>query len=413
MPKRLHRWLLGFVISGALMACSLSGLIPGAAPGLIEEASQPTPTAILLPVETPGTPTPSADKLLAAGIDAANSGSWDAAIDLFDQVIRLEGDNAQAYLRRGNAFLELDDLSQAIADYNEAISLNPNLPTAHNNRGLAYQKAGNPARALLDFSSAIELQGNYALAFRNRAEVQIIQGSYDAAIADFEVYLGLVPDAPDREQLEARMAELRGDVQVEADASGALFADDFSNPNSGWDSNGDSKALSQYDSGGYRIVATQDNSMVWAMPGQLFTDVRIEVTAETQGGDDDNFFGLMCRVQGTTKSASFYAFLISSDGFYGIVKRVDGGELGLIEQGKMQFNSAINQGKAQNRIAAECSDERLALYVNGQKLVEVTDGDLNTGQVGVAAGTFSIPGTNIFFDDLVVYPLEPDSETDG
>jgi hypothetical protein len=114
-------------------------------------------------------------------------------------------------------------------------------------------------------------------------------------------------------------------------------------------------------------------------------------------------------VQGTTESASFYAFFVSSDGFYGIAKRENEGELALIGQSKLAFSNAINQGEGQNHIVAECSGQRLALYVNEQKLVEVTDGDLNTGQVGVTAGTYSVPGTNIFFDDLAVFPLEPGS----
>lgn len=390
------------------MACSLSSLIPNAAP-----AESVVPTASLAPTETetPQTPTPDVSELLAQGIDVANSGDWDAAIDVFDQVILLDENNVQAYLQRGSAFLQLEDLSQAIADFNEAITLDPTIAAAYNYRGLAYLRAEDPAQALLDFSKAIELQGTFALAFRNRAEAEVIQGNYQAALADYDVYLALVPDAPDREQLEARMAELRGDVPEEADAAGVLFADDFSNPDSGWFSNGNPAALAQYDSGGYRIVVAQPNSLVWAMPGKLFTDVRIEVTVEKQGGDDDNLFGLMCRVQGTTESASFYIFLASSDGYYGIGKRVDEGELVLIGQSKMQVNSAINKGNAQNRLAAECSGQRLALFVNDQKLVEVTDDELNTGQVGIAAGTFSEPGTNMFFDDLVVYPLPPDEET--
>src|SRR3990172_2021300 len=111
--SRMTWWSLWILMSGALAACSLSGFVPGV------EGAPSTPTAISLPTAVPQTPTPGGEELLAAGIDAANGGDWQRAIALFDQVIALDPNNTQAYLQRGNAFLQLDDLTQAIADYNE------------------------------------------------------------------------------------------------------------------------------------------------------------------------------------------------------------------------------------------------------------------------------------------------------
>ena len=147
----------------------------------------------------------------------------------------------------------------------------------------------------------------------------------------------------------------------------------------------------------------QSNAGLWAMPGRLFDDVRVEVLATKQGGDDDNVIGLMCRISGAGGSADFYAFMISSDGFFGIGKRIDSGDLVLIDQDQMLFSSAILQGEATNKITAVCSGSRLVLYANDTKLLEVNDDSLGRGQVGLFAASHPNPGTSIFFDDFAVY----------
>jgi hypothetical protein len=97
--------------------------------------------------------------------------------------------------------------------------------------------------------------------------------------------------------------------------------------------------------------------------------------------------------------------MISSDGFYGIGKRVEGGDLTLIGQDKLQFSSFIRQGGESNQIVAECVGNQLRLSVNGEQLVEVEDSDLSGGQIGFFAGTQEIPGTRIRFSDLAVYAV--------
>src|SRR3970282_1334795 len=124
------------------------------------------------------------------------------------------------------------------------------------------------------------------------------------------------------------------------------------------------------------------------MPGRLFSDVRIQVTARKQNGTNNNFYGVLCRVQGTNQSGSFYAFIVSSDGFYGIAKRVDQGEMKGVGQEKLLPSGRINQGEATTEITAVCGGERLALYVNGELLYETADSELTSGQVGLIAGTY-------------------------
>ena len=62
----------------------------------------------------------------------------------------------------------------------------------------------------------------------------------------------------------------------------------------------------------------------------------------------------------------------------------------------------INQGNATNAIRADCVGDNLTLYANGTILADVRDSRFTSGDVGLIAGTFDIPGAEILFDDFVV-----------
>ena len=130
-------------------------------------------------------------------------------------------------------------------------------------------------------------------------------------------------------------------------ASNVLFQDDFSDPTSGWDQINEVEGITDYSNGVYRILVNTDNTDVWANPGLSFSDTVTEVEATKVGGPDDNDLGLICRYQ---DESNFYFFIISSDGFYGIAKVLNG-EQELVGLENMEYSEAINQGNATNRSA--------------------------------------------------------------
>jgi hypothetical protein len=178
-----------------------------------------------------------------------------------------------------------------------------------------------------------------------------------------------------------------------------LFQDDFSNPSSGWmhgtDSNGN---IADYSKGGFRIFVNTNIESYITIPHLQFTDVRIEVEASKIGGPDDNDFGVVCRFQ---DEKNFYFFEISSDGYYGIGK-FKNDQLILLNNEKMQASEIIHQGNGSNHLRADCNHSELIFYVNGQKLAQINDADFKTGDVGLIAGTFKTPGTDILFDNFTV-----------
>jgi hypothetical protein len=178
-----------------------------------------------------------------------------------------------------------------------------------------------------------------------------------------------------------------------------LFSDDFSASTSGWNQVSAASGESIYLDGAYRIFVNEPNVDIWSKPGKSFQDVRVEVDAYKVGGERDNRFGVICRA---VDDDSFYIFIISSDGYYGI-GLIDGQAYQLIGMDALQPSEAIRLGSASNHIRADCVGDTLTLTVNGVQLAQVQDSRFPSGDVGLIAGTYNTPGTDIRFDDFVVY----------
>jgi hypothetical protein len=180
--------------------------------------------------------------------------------------------------------------------------------------------------------------------------------------------------------------------------SNVLFQDDFAEPTSQWDRINTPEGITDYQDGAYRIYVNLVDSDIWANPGLDFGDVRVEVDAAKAGGDDNNVFGLICRY---LSNDNFYFLVVSSDGYYGIGKVKDGVQK-LIGTESMPPTEEVNKGDATNHLRADCVGDRLTLFVNGEKLGEQTDADFSRGDVGLFAGAFETPGTDIRFDNFSV-----------
>lgn len=195
--------------------------------------------------------------------------------------------------------------------------------------------------------------------------------------------------------------DLLSDASQSSQEDGILFQDDFSDASGNWDQvRIEGEGITDYENGAYRIRVDTVDTDVWANPeGQSFTNVRIDVEATKQAGSvDNNDFGILCRY---LDEQNFYFFIISSDGYYAIGK-VKNGDQELISGENMIPHEAILLGDATNQIRAECDQEKLALYINGQKVDSQTDADFTEGNVGLIAGTFSEVYVDVFFDNFVV-----------
>ncbi len=156
--------------------------------------------------------------------------------------------------------------------------------------------------------------------------------------------------------------------------------------------------------GRYRIDyrAADTASFTWGLGGDEYENVAVEVTTEQLSAEDDNLYGVGCRmVTDEDGDVSGYVLLISGDGHYGIAD---------LSRRSLDFilewhqTDAIHQGQATNTLRAVCVDDYLALYVNGEFLGEVQDSRYaRAGQVALVAGAAEDTAVSVAFDDLAVY----------
>ena len=134
-----------------------------------------------------------AERQRKEGIAAGQAGDYDRALANFNEVIRLNQNDAHGYYGRGLAYSNKGDNDRAISDYNEAIRLSPGYAIAFNNRGNSYSKKGDEDRAVADYNEAIRLDPTNAIVFNNRGNSYLRKGNNDRAIADFNEAIRLNP----------------------------------------------------------------------------------------------------------------------------------------------------------------------------------------------------------------------------
>ena len=182
-----------------------------------------------------------------------------------------------------------------------------------------------------------------------------------------------------------------------------LYQDDFSDPNSGWDTYTSANGSTGYVDGAYVIHIIPKNWWVWdSSLNVLPNDVRIEVdAAKTEGQDDSSQFGVACRYQDEN---NFYYLGLSSDGYAAIYKQSQG-ESTILSSADKKWASVdgIYGGTDTNHIVAECIGNDLVLYSNGTQVASATDDTFTGGRIALLAGTFDTGGTTIRFDNLSVY----------
>jgi len=179
-----------------------------------------------------------------------------------------------------------------------------------------------------------------------------------------------------------------------------LFFDNFSDTSKKWDQVTSSSGSTDYYTGTYRILVDIIDAKAWAHPGgESFSDARIEVNARKNGGPDNNDFGILCRYLDADR---FYYAVISSDGYYAIMKMTSNGSMPIGETSMLETDRIL-KGAVTNHIRFDCVGSTLTLFVNGNQVDQQTDADYTTGNVGLLAGTFDTPGTDVLFDNFYVY----------
>ena len=106
------------------------------------------------------------------------------AIANYDQALKHDPNNAEAYYNRGKARSDLGDLEGARADYGKALKLNPDNVEAYNKREKARSDLAELEEAIGDYNQALKLNPDYAEAYNSRGNARYDLGELKGAIAD-------------------------------------------------------------------------------------------------------------------------------------------------------------------------------------------------------------------------------------
>lgn len=101
--------------------------------------------------------------------------------------------SAENHLSRATQLVTLGQMSDALAEYDQALQLNPDSVEAYLGRGQTNKALGRQAEAIADFTAAIARAPEQVDAYLARAAVYEAQGEVSAAAADYQQVVALAP----------------------------------------------------------------------------------------------------------------------------------------------------------------------------------------------------------------------------
>lgn len=113
------------------------------------------------------------------------------AFILIAKAIKFEPNKPEGYILKGDAFLEKNNGTKAIENYEKASTLNPKSVTAILRQGQLFYRAKNYNLALDLYKQASLIDSSFAPAYREKAEIYFLAGQYANATAQYKRYLEL------------------------------------------------------------------------------------------------------------------------------------------------------------------------------------------------------------------------------
>ncbi|MBW3654980.1 MAG: hypothetical protein KY444_02670 [Gemmatimonadetes bacterium] len=175
-----------------------------------------------------------------------------------------------------------------------------------------------------------------------------------------------------------------------------LFQDTFEHPGSGWRADSLDDTVVEIAGGAYRVwIARDGQKRTLTKPGFGHEgDVVVEVDAVRSAGDSTTAYGIICR---STRSGG-YAFLVADDGYHSIMHTGES-EWETLAEGAQSPNR-IQPGP--KRLRAECVGDRLALHLDGQKLLEARHSTSRRGYTDLYVDAYGQGPHEVRFDNFVL-----------
>jgi tetratricopeptide (TPR) repeat protein len=130
--------------------------------------------------------------IIGRGLGLVNE--WRLARPAFEEAIRLDEENAEAWAWLGEANQQMD--GEGIEQLERAFHINPASPTVRGLRGLYYQRTGNFREALTEFQTAAALEPENAMWYVSLGEAHAKLGDLIRALDAYQKSTTLAPEDP-------------------------------------------------------------------------------------------------------------------------------------------------------------------------------------------------------------------------
>ncbi len=119
---------------------------------------------------------------------------YDVAERIFDRVVQLNPNSAEAWSNKGVALGNLGKYDQALKCCDEAIKINPNYAEAWSNKGAALGSLGKYDEELKCYDEAIKINPNYAETWLNKGGTLGNLGKYDEELKCYDEAIKINPN---------------------------------------------------------------------------------------------------------------------------------------------------------------------------------------------------------------------------
>ncbi len=120
-------------------------------------------------------------------------GKLTEATKLYEKILELVPNFAEAHNNLGSVFLDRGQLNAAIECYKKALSIKPDIAETHNNLGNAL-KGHDLEAAIQSYRQAISIKPDFVNAYYNLAIALYEQGKLEASVACYQQALNMKPD---------------------------------------------------------------------------------------------------------------------------------------------------------------------------------------------------------------------------
>lgn len=132
----------------------------------------------------------------------------DAAM-MFEAVIEQEPDNVQAYLYLGYIYEVKQDYNSAISVLSDGVvKTSSKQEQFYFNIANNYFKSGDFEMAASMYSRSMQGRSGFAEPYLNRANCRVNTGEYSLAVRDYNLFLNMKPDDPQRPKIEKMISLL-------------------------------------------------------------------------------------------------------------------------------------------------------------------------------------------------------------